>query len=401
MQIDALAYASHENRAAPTPITDLCKRVRFRQSECQVCVDICPTNAISLPFGPELSDACINCGLCQIACPTETIEGIHNTDQMMLDLLGDQADTIINGHKLHVHCYQAEADNAYSVAVNCLGNMTENALLAMAGSNVKTLMLTTGNCSGCRLCPGMELFKHAVTTYANLSNMIAQSAITIAIRESEKQNAPPSSSTVSRREFFRSLGTGMAKQVAKVVVNKEQQIRALLQTDDDATVQKRPSPRRQMLKALFTELLLVEPLLAEPLLAKPLAEQRNDPVEIPAGVDFPWKKMHVDVAHCVGCGVCVNVCPTGALVKEVHDLELMRTINHSLCTNCDVCAEACPQDVIRFEQAYSLSDIVTDTEEEVARVALNACVICGEIIPASEGAVCTTCQKRQMLPLFM
>ena len=116
--------------------------------------------------------------------------------------------------------------------------------------------------------------------------------------------------------------------------------------------------------------------------------------------NLPWKKMRVDVAHCVGCGVCVNVCPTGALVKEVHDLELTRTLNYSLCNNCGVCAEACPQDVIRFEQTYSLADIVKDIDEEVAKVSLNACVICGEIIPVSEGEVCTTCQKRQVVPMF-
>ena len=172
MQLDSLANISNENSVAPTPITDLCKRVLFRQSECQLCADICPTNAISLPFGPELSSECINCGLCEIACPTEAFEGLHNTDQMLLEMLDEQSDTIINDHKLYVHCHQAEADYEGSVSVKCLGNMTENSLMAMMGADVKVLMSSTGKCNDCKMCEGMGLFKKAAASYTKLSKMI-------------------------------------------------------------------------------------------------------------------------------------------------------------------------------------------------------------------------------------
>lgn len=397
MQLDALAHVGNESRVGPVPVSDLCKRVRFRQSECRVCADICPTNAISLPFGPEFSEDCINCGLCQIVCPMEAIEGLHNTDQMLLELLRDQVDTIVNNNKLSVHCHQAEAKDAGSVAVNCLGNLTENALTAMAGAYVKTLAATTGECSSCKMCQGREVFMQAATTYTQLYDMLSLTPVTITIiattktRESDKSESSQPSSATSRREFFRSLGNGVAKQAAKVVVDKEQQIRALLQTED-ATAQKRPSHRKQMLRELLVEQLPN---------ARFQDEDRIDSVDQTAEASFPWKKMHVDVAYCVGCGVCVNVCPTGALTKEIDDLELTRTINYGLCTNCGVCAEACPQDVISFIKSCNVGDIVRDTEEVVAKVPLNACFICGEIIPVSEGEVCTTCQKRQVVPMFM
>lgn len=384
MQLESLANVSNENKIVPTPITELCKRVLFRQSECQVCVDICPTDAISLPFGPELSDACINCGLCQIACPTETFEGLQNTDQMLQEVLRDQADTIINDHKLYVHCHQAEVDDAQSISMNCLGNMTENALMAMVGANVQMLMASTGKCSDCQMCQGIDLFKQAAATYTKISKIFSQPEISIQLRE--KQKTSRASSAVSRREFFRSIGSGVVKQAAKIVVNKEQKIRALLQEDDEPLL-KRPSPRRERLKTLLAKL--------------SLPESGNETFDMSASTPLPWKKMLVDEANCVGCGVCVNVCPTGALVKDVNELELTRTITHSLCTNCGVCSEACPQDVIRFEQAYSVGDIVSNNEEVVAVVPLNACYICGEIVPASEGNVCTTCQKRQVVPMFM
>ena len=137
------------------------------------------------------------------------------------------------------------------------------------------------------------------------------------------------------------------------------------------------------------------------MLKKLLKAQCESDLDHPVGKSLDYRKMLVDVPHCVGCGVCVSVCLIGALVKEVKEFELTRTINYSLCTNCGVCAEACPQAVISFEESYSLSDLIGDREEEVARVTLNACLICGEIIPVSEGEVCTTCQKRQVVPMFM
>lgn len=385
MQLNSLADVNTENNFAPVPTTELCKRVLFRQSECQVCSDLCPTNAISLPFGPEISGACINCGLCQIACPTETFEGLDNTDQVILEILQDKADTVTDDHELFVHCHQAEADHSNSISVNCLGNMTENALIAMSGADVQILKASTGKCSDCQMNQGMELFKQSASIYTKLSKMFSMSAITVNLREKQKIIQP--SSGMSRRDLFRSLGTGVAKQAAKVVVSKEQQIRALLKTDDDISIQKRPSPRREMLKGLLEEALSTD--------------VGNDSYGEASNVDIPWKKMLVDVPNCVGCGVCVNVCPTGALVKTVDDYQLTRTINHSLCTNCNVCSEACPQDVIRFEQTYSLTDIISEKDEVVAVVPLNSCYICGETIPTSEGEVCTTCQKRQVVPMFM
>jgi len=272
MQLNYLADVSNENSMIPTPISGLCKRVLYRQSECQVCVDICPTNAISLPFGPELSGACINCGLCQIACPTEVFEGLHDTDKMFLEMLRDQDDTIIIDQKVYVHCHQAAACDAKSVPVNCLGNMTENALIAMMGADVQMLEASTGKCSDCQMFQGMGLFKQAAITYVKLSNVFSRPAITITLCEKQKISQP--SPTMSRRDLFRTLGNGVAKQAAKVVVSKEQQIRALLKTDDDTTVQKRRSPRRETLKAILEETLL--------------AENGTENFDVPACRAFPW-----------------------------------------------------------------------------------------------------------------
>ena len=116
---------------------------------------------------------------------------------------------------------------------------------------------------------------------------------------------------------------------------------------------------------------------------------------------LPWRKMKVDEANCVACAICVKVCPTGALTKIFENNQVIRLLNDSVCTNCNLCQEACPEHVISFEEDYALTDLIEDKTYVVARIDMTSCAICGEIIPAGCGEICTTCEKRQISPMFI
>jgi ferredoxin len=51
----------------------------------------------------------------------------------------------------------------------------------------------------------------------------------------------------------------------------------------------------------------------------------------------------VDDSHCIGCGVCVDVCPEGAIHLTDEDVAL---IDQEMCVGCGACAEICPQETI-------------------------------------------------------
>jgi len=53
----------------------------------------------------------------------------------------------------------------------------------------------------------------------------------------------------------------------------------------------------------------------------------------------------VDAQLCVGCGQCVQVCPTGAISLDV---EAKPRVNASLCQGCNACASQCPTAAIRM-----------------------------------------------------
>lgn len=52
--------------------------------------------------------------------------------------------------------------------------------------------------------------------------------------------------------------------------------------------------------------------------------------------------LYVDENRCSGCGVCVNVCPHGAIAIE----DGKASITQSLCNHCEACAAACPERAI-------------------------------------------------------
>lgn len=51
---------------------------------------------------------------------------------------------------------------------------------------------------------------------------------------------------------------------------------------------------------------------------------------------------HVITNECIGCGSCIDECPTQA-ISEVDDVY---TINSDLCTDCGSCKDNCPVDAI-------------------------------------------------------
>ncbi len=64
------------------------------------------------------------------------------------------------------------------------------------------------------------------------------------------------------------------------------------------------------------------------------------------GSEGPRAVAIIDEAWCIGCTLCLNVCPTDAIVGSN---KLMHTVIEPYCTGCELCIPVCPVDCISLQ----------------------------------------------------
>jgi electron transport complex protein RnfB len=64
------------------------------------------------------------------------------------------------------------------------------------------------------------------------------------------------------------------------------------------------------------------------------------------GVEGPRAVAVIDESWCIGCTLCLDVCPTDAILGSN---KLMHTVIEPHCTGCELCVPVCPVDCISME----------------------------------------------------
>ena len=66
------------------------------------------------------------------------------------------------------------------------------------------------------------------------------------------------------------------------------------------------------------------------------------------GAEAPRTVAIIDEAWCIGCTLCLDACPTDAIVGSN---KLIHTVIEPYCTGCELCIPVCPVDCIALEPA--------------------------------------------------
>jgi len=67
----------------------------------------------------------------------------------------------------------------------------------------------------------------------------------------------------------------------------------------------------------------------------------------PAGVCNAFLKGYRVTEDCVGCGICVQECPNGAITLTGTEANRRAVILEGVCIQCGACVEACPSHAIK------------------------------------------------------
>jgi electron transport complex protein RnfB len=76
-----------------------------------------------------------------------------------------------------------------------------------------------------------------------------------------------------------------------------------------------------------------------------LAEKTLDPA---FGAEAPRSVAYIDEDWCIGCTLCIEACPTDAIIGSN---KRMHTVIERYCTGCELCLPVCPVDCIVLENA--------------------------------------------------
>lgn len=280
-----------------------CTRMISPKSSCDKCIKACPLSCIHIVDGIQMSDSCINCGICSQACPTHAVK-------MKLETW----DYIIHGINSKEHfslgCKRNPGKNPAYFKDFCLGSLPDEYILFLLLKNPSIINnFDSSNCTHCELFSGFKDFTQRKRTLEEQLSKLRLSPI--ADGQPHTREMEIEEYDTDKRAFLKSF------------VN----IRETLQNIDE-------SQNTQIFFKLYRKLLKEYPRLYGIL-----------------PITFPQKS-----GNCSHCEACSKLCPSKALTYTSSAI----TLQPFCCSSCGLCCDVCYDKAIEMHPV-SLEDFLTDT----------------------------------------
>ncbi|ABQ24688.1 4Fe-4S binding protein [Geotalea uraniireducens] len=289
-----------------------CMLMRFSESSCRLCFDICPHGAVSLDGGLSINpQQCRGCLLCTAVCPVGALE--QSSDfSACLARLSKVPEPILG-------CVRTNECSNGTVA--CLGGLSEEHLLALCHTLTGRLTLNLSLCGDCpnnpmitRLRQRLDAISEAGLSDSRCHINFAESAQDIHYRDE----------SVDRRSFFKSFSNALFKNAAVILSATNEQTERRTEYAG-----KRLPIRRKLLNSTRNKL------------SQELVVRIRKHFDSCVSFDDT----------CTRCQGCAAICPTGALQTELSDIP--PTFDQLLCTCCGLCREFCMDGALRISTGNS------------------------------------------------
>jgi len=298
-----------------------CLRRWYKDSNCSLCVESCPVNAIAVDGRDVIVDSgkCVLCGACSSICPT----GVFSLG------LEEVVERLEPSEEVKISCREV-GERVITTCINAL-NLQHYVILASRHGRV----VVDARCSVCPLSkgPGLKALEEAQRVLG---------ARIEAIREGGGQ------SPLVRRAMLRRLVAGGATLASP--------------------------PLGAVIAATYMD----------PVEVEDVRQPERAPIEFrllsinaakTLGVKLRVRHPTVDSGRCTFCGVCAGVCPTGAI--EYEEAGILR-IDPARCVGCEHCVKLCPENAMAMTESEELQ-VLEYTKS------MTVCPRCGFVYPSSLG----------------
>ena len=286
--------------------------MRYSESSCRRCADICPHRALSLDgFLAVNSHHCRGCLLCSSVCPTGALENNADFSSILAQLSRVPAPVL--------GCVRTKETSNSSLP--CLGGLSEEHLLTLCHSMTGTLTL---NLTECAECLNSATISHLRQRMESLyKGGLLEGGCCIRIAETPEE-IDYRAESVDRRSFFSSFRKSIFQSAAVILSphNRESERRT-------EYGEKRLPIRRILLNETRKKLSIEQAAL--------LGKRFDTSLSISEA--------------CTKCQGCVAICPTGALQGGASEAE--PTFDPLFCTGCGACREFCMDGAVRIWKAKS------------------------------------------------
>jgi len=315
----------------PLPIKvfpEKCLKSIHRASACELCRDVCPTEAInfsatSLRFDPL---KCTQCAACVAICPTDVFATEDLSDEMLMNLIEEKRENL---REIIFSCQQIQNPASNAIVITCLARLDRSLLLSCCITPyTSSLQLVHGDCDTCHFPCIKGIFADTLAYVQRVldafKSNVCVSLVNLkdtSIKKHETIDGMTRQGHLKRRLFLNLFGKKASNNQTPIVVSK---IPKVLQENCEADhLFKKNNRLVSALKSLQQEFLL-----------------RDASATI-------GKKPIIDIAKCKECSICTKVCPTGALHMDAEEYFLI-ACSPQLCIECYLCADVCFSKAIFF-----------------------------------------------------
>jgi ferredoxin len=357
---------------------EACLNTSRRFAKCELCHEICPTDAIQPdhPLPNFDQNQCVKCNACLPICPV----GAYKAEDAVLNLL--KCVSRFQLHSMEILCEKHPApakgapttDIAYQVR-GCLAGLGPEAYLALFALGAESVIVRTDNCENCpwgSLRPRIESQIREAKTFLHVWEWEGKLSSLSETTENEEHERPiwnTENLPVSRRDLFR-----LSSHQGEFVLARE------LAVDPKSEIH-HPSHNRARLLATIRKLIETNPPSCDTVLN-----------------NLGFATLTIDES-CTACGACSRICPTGALIFESNTKEKTYRLSFApeLCIDCGVCLHACMPHAITLNSIPSFQYVFGSTKPITLREGgLSRCEGCKAWFASDVGEeYCPGCEYRR------